>query len=90
MSKLEAHRDFLLEMVASYPDWTLIQYAEYLHNQRGIEASPSILCQFFQRERITLKKDLSGHECGHRGNPNPAPQLLAKGKIYRHQKSDIH
>lgn len=56
VSKLEAHRDFLLDMVASYPDWTLIQYAEYLHNQRGVEASPSILCRFFQREQITLKK----------------------------------
>ena len=56
VSKLEEHRDFILNMVQQHPDWTLNQYCDYLAEHRNVDASGSIMSRFLQKEEITLKK----------------------------------
>jgi transposase len=58
-SKLEEHREFIMKMVESHADWTLQQYSDYLAEHCHVDASLSILCRFFQKEKLTLKKELS-------------------------------
>ena len=58
-SPLEAHREAILELVTTYPDWTLWQYCEEVAEQTGVSVTTGSMCRFFQRHNITLKKDLS-------------------------------
>ncbi len=54
--KLEAYRDFIVKMVKDYPDWTVRQYREHLLNQKDVYVSVGGMCEFLQKEGLTLKK----------------------------------
>jgi transposase len=54
--KLKLNREFILEMVAQHPDWTLQQYCDTLLEERQIYTSLSGMCEFLSQEKITLKK----------------------------------
>ena len=54
--KLFPQRDFIVQMVADHPDWTLRQYCDYLLEHRQIYSSIGGMCQFLQKEKLTLKK----------------------------------
>lgn len=56
--KLVPHRDFIIQMVADHPDWTLRQYCDYLLEHRQLYSSIGGMCQFLQKENLTLKKRL--------------------------------
>jgi putative transposase len=43
-------------MVHNHPDWTLRQYCDYSLEQRQIYANLSTMCEFLQKEKLTLKK----------------------------------
>ena len=73
---LESHKEFILDMVASHPDWTLQEYIEFLADQRDIDASPSTLCRFLKKEGLTLKKKLSERESCYRRKSSTTSRLL--------------
>ncbi|NJO52354.1 MAG: IS630 family transposase [Leptolyngbyaceae cyanobacterium RM2_2_4] len=54
--KLFPHRDFIVQMVADHPDWTLRQYCDYLLEHLEIYSSIGGMCQFLQKEKLTPKK----------------------------------
>ena len=54
-SPLDAHKDWLLELIAGEPDLTLEEIRARLR-ARGIGASTSMVWRFFKRHDITLKK----------------------------------
>ncbi|NJL98470.1 MAG: IS630 family transposase [Synechococcaceae cyanobacterium SM2_3_2] len=54
--KLFLHRDFIVQMVEDYPDWTLRQYCDYLLKHLEIYSSIGGMCQFLKKEKLTLKK----------------------------------
>ncbi|MEN9231891.1 MAG: transposase [Thermostichus sp. DG02_5_bins_236] len=56
--KLFPHRDFIVQMVEEHPDWTLRQYCDYLLDHHQTYCSIGGMCQFLQKEKLTLKKDL--------------------------------
>ncbi len=53
---LEAHKDWLLELVRSEPDLTLTEIRSRLLAAHGLRKSPSCLWRFFARHKITFKK----------------------------------
>lgn len=62
-SPLYVHRAWLLELVASVPDVTLAEVQGRLVD-RGLKASLSSLWQFFDRERISFKKNAAAVRTG--------------------------
>jgi transposase len=57
-SKLDAHEDFILALVAENRDITLAEIAERLMRQRGVQAAAATVWYFFDRRGITFKKRL--------------------------------
>jgi transposase len=55
-SKLDPHRDYLLELIATMPDLTISELLERLLVERGIKASRATLWTFLDRCGLTFKK----------------------------------
>ena len=55
-SKLDAHEDFILELVVKAPDIALYEIAERLADDRGVSACPATIWHFFDKRNITYKK----------------------------------
>ena len=55
-SKLDPHRDFLLDLVAGTEDITLVEMQERLAAERGIKASVGTIWTFLDRCNMTVKK----------------------------------
>lgn len=55
-SRLPAHRDWLLTLVALEPDLMLAEVAERLLRERGARADAGMLSRFFSRHGISFKK----------------------------------
>jgi transposase len=56
-SKLDIHEAFLLDLVKAQPDITLEEMREALLCERGFEASIATIWRFFDRRKITFKKN---------------------------------
>lgn len=55
-SKLDPHRDFLLDLIAATEDITLVEMQERLAAERGIRASVGTIWTFLDRCHMTVKK----------------------------------
>jgi transposase len=55
-SKLDAHRDYLLETIEATPDLTISELLERLLAERGVKASLTLLWTFLDRCGLTFKK----------------------------------
>lgn len=55
-SKLPAHRDWLLALVAAEPDLTLRALGERLQAAHGVRADEGMLSRFLRRHGISFKK----------------------------------
>lgn len=55
-SKLDAHRDYLLETIEATPDLTISELLERLLAERGVKASRALLWTFLDRCGLTFKK----------------------------------
>lgn len=53
---IEAHKDWLLELVAEKPDLTLEDIRGRLAAEKTFAASVSVLWRFFRRHRVSFKK----------------------------------
>ncbi len=67
--KLVPHRDFITQMVADHPDWTLRHYCDHLLEHRQTYSSIGGMCQFLQKENLTFKKKPVG------GRKSPGKQV---------------
>jgi transposase len=55
-SKLDPHRDYLLELIAQTPDLTISELLERLLAERSLRASRATLWTFLDRCGLTFKK----------------------------------
>jgi len=55
VSPLDQHRALILQIVADFPDFTLLEFVAYLQTE-GVHTSTSSLDRFFAREGFTCKK----------------------------------
>lgn len=55
-SKLDAHRDFLLDLIAASPDMTIMEMQARLRVDRRITASTGTIWTFLDRAGLTFKK----------------------------------
>lgn len=55
-SKLDAHADFILALVAAQADITLAEIVARLEAERGMRAASATVWYFLDRRRITFKK----------------------------------
>ena len=56
-SVLKPVRDWLLRLIGKEPDLTLMAVCRRLMKEQGVKADPSMLCRFFQAEKISFKKN---------------------------------
>ncbi|MGI9355958.1 MAG: IS630 family transposase [Rhizobiaceae bacterium] len=55
-SKLDRHEAFILNLVETRKDITLVEIAARLEAERGMRTCPASLCAFFKKRSITFKK----------------------------------
>ena len=55
-TKLDPHRDFILNLISNQPDLTLKEIAQRLQLERDVSTSLSALCRFLKRQNLTFKK----------------------------------
>jgi transposase len=63
-SPLEPHATWLLDLVAKEADLTLAEIVERLLQDRGVRTTDSSVDRFFQRHRVTFKKNSARHRAG--------------------------
>ena len=73
-SPLDAHKDWLLALIAAEPDLTLEEMRARLRG-RGILVSTSMVWRFFDRHNITFKKKPARRRAGARGRAHGARKL---------------
>jgi transposase len=69
---IEAHKDWLLALVAGEPDLTLEEIRGRLAASKGFGASVSALWRFFDRHKISFKKKPARSRTGARGRQGGA------------------
>jgi transposase len=74
-SPLEAHADWLLELVAREPDLTLEQLVVRLASDRTVTSSTSALDRFFRRHEISFKKNAARRRADAAGRGSGAGDL---------------
>jgi transposase len=55
-SKLDAHKDFILGLIAAQKDITLHEIAERLAGAYGVRVQPSTVWYFLERNGLSFKK----------------------------------
>ena len=63
---IEAHKDWLLTLVANEPDLTLLEIRDRLAADKSLATSVSALWRFFERHRISYKKNTIRRRTGPR------------------------
>ena len=71
-SKLDAHADFILGLIALHKDITLHEIAERLLEEHGLNVQPSTIWYFLDRRGMTFKKR-------RRMLPSRSARMLPKG-----------
>lgn len=66
-SPLEAHEDWLLELIAREPALTLAQIVDRIDSEHGLKTSDSSVDRFFRRHAITFKKNAARGRTGAAG-----------------------
>jgi transposase len=73
-SKLAAHRDFLLALVAAEPDLTLTEIRARLAKRR-VKVGHATVWRFFAKEKISFKKNAARRRAGPPRRCASAPEL---------------
>jgi transposase len=76
-SPLDAHKDWLLELIAAEPDLTLQEIRGRLRT-RGIMVGASSVWRFCDRHRLTFKKKPARRRAGARRRPHGTRELEAR------------
>jgi putative transposase len=76
-SPLDAHKTWLLELIAAEPDLTLEEIRGRLR-QRGISVSASSVWRFCERHEMTFKKKPARSRAGARRRPHSPHEVEAR------------
>lgn len=74
-SPLEAHADWLVDLIKAEPDLTLAAIVARLASERGMATSDSSVDRFFKRRGISFKKKPAGLRAGPARRGRGAPGL---------------
>jgi transposase len=88
-SPLEKHADFLLALIEVEPDLTLDEVICAMRENK-IPGSRTAVWRFFQRHRITFKKNLAGGRAAASGRGAGAPALDARTRPVRSGPAGVH
>jgi transposase len=78
-SRLEAHAEFLLDLIKQKPDLTLDEIVAAMRKRR-IAGSRSVVWRFFNRHNISFKKNSVRGGAKARGRGTRAPTLDARAR----------
>jgi transposase len=73
--RVEAHAAQILALVEETPDISLVEIGEHLLAAHGERFVPSVLCRFFDRHDITLKKNRACQRANATGRGRGARRL---------------
>jgi len=76
-SRLDAHADWLLELLAKEPDLTLEAIAARAGKERKVATTETSIRRFFKRHGITFKKKFARGRAGPTGR-SAGPRALAR------------
>jgi transposase len=82
MSPLEKHASFLLALIEVDPDLTLDEVIRAMRKHK-IPGSRTAVWRFFQRHKITFKKNFARSRAGARGRSASTPTLDARTRSVR-------
>ena len=88
--RIEDEGAFLLARIAETPDVTLAELREALWHERGLRVAVSTLWRFFDRRRITLKKDGAFRRAGAPGREGATARLVRGAARARSGAPRIH
>jgi putative transposase len=74
-SVLKPVRDWLLRQISKEPDLTLQAVSRCLMKEKGIKADASMICRFFQAEKISFKKNRARRRAAPAGRRARATKL---------------
>ena len=67
--ELDGYETQLAAMVEKYPDATLVEYCEYWAATYNQWVSTSTMCRGLQKQKLTLKKNITQQSSADRKNP---------------------
>jgi transposase len=76
--RIEAHRAAIFAAVDAKPDITLEELAALLRTEHAASFSPSTICRFFARHRVTFKKNRARQRAGQVGRGGAAASLVRR------------
>ena len=85
--RIDAHKDYLLVLVAEKPDLTLDEVQKRLREDKQFAAARATLWRFFRRHGISFKKTLRAAEQGRRRG---ARAMARRSKGDRSQQAGLH
>jgi transposase len=88
-SPLEKHADFLLALIEVEPDLTLDEVI-WAMRENKIPGSRTAVWRFFQRHKITFKKNLAGGRATACGRGAGTPTLDARTRPVRSGPAGVH
>ena len=62
--RIEAHRDVILGAIASQVDITIVELAELLRREHGLQVASSTVWRFLHRHGMTFKKNRARQRAG--------------------------
>ena len=87
---VEAHGDWLLNLVDTTPDLTLEEIRARLREAHGLEKSISCLWRFFDRHDVTFKKNSSRRGARPRGRESGARGVARQSGLAESGKPRVH
>jgi hypothetical protein len=88
-SPLEKHADFLLALIEVAPDLTLDEVVGAMRENK-IPGSRTAVWRFFQRHKITFKKNIAGGRAAACGRGAVTPTLDARTRLVRSGPVGVH
>ena len=73
--RIEAHAEQILALIETTPDISLVEIGDYLLAAHGERFVPSVLCRFFDRHDITVKKNRARQRADATGRGRGARRL---------------
>ena len=87
---VEAHKDWLLNLVNTVPDLTLEEIRARVRETHGLEKSISCLWRFFDRHDVTFKKNPSRRRTGPAGRKSRSRGLAGQSGLSESEQALVH
>lgn len=74
--RIEAYREVILAAVAAQVDITLVELADLLRREHGVQVAPSTVWRFLDRHAMTVKKNRARQRARQARRPGSAAGLV--------------